>query len=253
MSAKNIITTVIISGVVSSGVYFGFDHFRPNPVSVVKQDLLEHPEFLVEVANRLDQNRRDNALNEVIEASLNNMDVILHDPKDPVVGSKSANIAIVEFFDYQCPYCKQFAPVVASVLKNNPDVKVIYKESATFSVRDPASGYAANIGLAVYQNYGEQTFEQYQEGMFGLSFHEGDLTHSQVDGVLSKLNIDKSKLDLSAVDYRPSLALFRTLHFKGTPATLVIRTDKPASKDTVKFVDGAKAQDLLEAIHDLRG
>ena len=53
---------------------------------------------------------------------------LLNDPMTPVIGNPQADVAIVEFFDYTCPYCKAAEPRLEKLLKDDKRVKLIVKE-----------------------------------------------------------------------------------------------------------------------------
>jgi protein-disulfide isomerase len=83
---------------------------------------------------------------------------IAADPRDLVINPKGA-ITIVEFFDYRCGYCKLVAPEVTKLIRENPDVRFVFKEMPIFGeVSDTAArmaltsqGKAKGKGLVLYQ------------------------------------------------------------------------------------------------------
>lgn len=70
---------------------------------------------------------------------------LLQDANSPVGGNPKGDITIVEFFDYNCGYCKRVTPTVAAVLRNDPNVRVVYKE---FAILGRQSVVAARAALA---------------------------------------------------------------------------------------------------------
>ena len=70
---------------------------------------------------------------------------LLQNANSPVGGNPKGDITIVEFFDYNCGYCKRVVPTVAAVLRNDPNVRVVYKE---FAILGPQSVVAARAALA---------------------------------------------------------------------------------------------------------
>ncbi len=57
---------------------------------------------------------------------------VLRDPAAPVIGNVDAEFTIVEFFDYQCPYCKQIRPVVEQVVKEDGKIRLVLKDWPIF-------------------------------------------------------------------------------------------------------------------------
>ena len=53
---------------------------------------------------------------------------IFNDPATPAAGNPKGDVTFVEFFDYRCPYCKQVEPAIESMLKQDPKLRIVYKE-----------------------------------------------------------------------------------------------------------------------------
>jgi protein-disulfide isomerase len=70
---------------------------------------------------------------------------ILTDPGVDVVGAADADVTIVEYFDYNCPYCKRFAPALSALLLEDRKVAVVYKD---WPILSELSVYAARSALA---------------------------------------------------------------------------------------------------------
>jgi protein-disulfide isomerase len=74
-----------------------------------------------------------------------NSTAMLNDPGTPLIGNARADVAIVEFTDYTCPYCKAVEPRLEKLLKDDPRVKLVVKE---YPILTPASLVAAKAALA---------------------------------------------------------------------------------------------------------
>jgi protein-disulfide isomerase len=147
----------------------------------------------------------------------------------PAAGAKDADVTIVEFFDYNCPYCKKTAPELQKLLHTDPKVRILYKEWPIFG---DVSEYAARSALAAHW-----------QGKF-LIAHEAlisapnDLDEtSQVDSVLKTAGVDLTRLsrdrsahaaDISAILARNSKEA-AALGFRGTPGFVVGRQLVPLS------------------------
>ncbi len=86
--------------------------------------LLAHPEILVQVSQKLQAQQAQEQASALTEGVINNQGALLNDKTTPAVGPAQAKVAVIEFFDYQCIYCNQMAPIVASVMKDNANVEV---------------------------------------------------------------------------------------------------------------------------------
>jgi protein-disulfide isomerase len=118
---------------------------------VVHQYLIQKPEVLVEALQVLQAKQSQQAertVKETQKIAAAYADPLFHQENDPIGGNPNGKVTIVEFFDYQCPHCVDMAPIIDSIVKANPDVRVVYKE---FPVRGPLSKLAASAALAANQ------------------------------------------------------------------------------------------------------
>jgi len=98
---------------------------RDDVVQIIKEYIEENPDELLQSIIEKSRER----LKKKQEDSLNQYkDLIFNDPNSPVVGNKKGDVTVVEFVDYNCGFCKKSAEAVGSVLKEDKNVKVIFKE-----------------------------------------------------------------------------------------------------------------------------
>src|ERR1700724_462175 len=71
--------------------------------------------------------------------------LVLRDPDIPVAGNPDGDITIVEWFDYQCPYCRKLEPELQRVIKGDGKVRLVLKD---WPILGPASVYASRLALA---------------------------------------------------------------------------------------------------------
>ncbi len=72
-------------------------------------------------------------------------DLLYADPDSPVSGNPQGDVTVVEFFDYNCPYCRKLTPVLDELLRSDPGLRLVHKE---FPVLGPGSEFAARAALA---------------------------------------------------------------------------------------------------------
>jgi protein-disulfide isomerase len=111
----------------------------------VRAYLLAHPEVIMEAVQVLERRQKAaqaEALKGVIAARA---DELLRDPQAPVGGNPAGDVSIIEFFDYNCPYCRRVAPDVALLLEGDAGLRLVYKE---FPILGPGSEAAARVALA---------------------------------------------------------------------------------------------------------
>src|SRR5580698_4026266 len=77
-------------------------------------------------------------------------DAVLRDPEIPALGNPKGDVTVVEFFDYQCPYCKKLAPEIAQLLKEDGNIRLVLKDWPIFGA---VSTSAAQLAMATkYQD-----------------------------------------------------------------------------------------------------
>lgn len=169
-------------------------------------------------------------------------DAVLRDPEIPALGNPKGDITIVEFFDYQCPYCKKISPVLDQVLKDDGNVRLVLKD---WPILGDPSGYAARLVLAAkYQN-------KYEPAHRALIVKVGRLTEAVIDETLAQAGVDvaKAKADLAAnkstIDalLRRNSAQAEAFGFRGTPVFIV---------GTFRIPGGLTAEQFKLAIADAR-
>lgn len=169
-------------------------------------------------------------------------DAVLRDADIPVLGNSQGDITIVEYFDYQCPYCKKISPVLDQVLKDDGKIRLVLKD---WPILGDPSGYAARQVLAAkYQN-------KYEAAHRALIGRTGRLTEAAIDDALAGagINVAKAKADLEANKASIDAVLKRNnaqaeaFGFRGTPAFVV---------GTFRVPGGLTAEQFKLAIADAR-
>ncbi len=118
-------------------------------------------------------------------------DSVLRDPDIPSLGNPNGDLTVVEYFDYQCPYCKKMAPELAQLVREDGNIRLVLKDWPIFGAISTA---AAEIALAAkYQN-------KYAEAHDALIGADAKLTKASIAELLAKAGVD---VDL-AIDGPPS-------------------------------------------------
>ncbi|MEI4485678.1 DsbA family protein [Frigidibacter sp. MR17.14] len=148
---------------------------------------------------------------------------VTHDPDAPVLGNPAGDVTIVEFFDYQCPYCRKVAPVLRAALARDRGLRLVLKDVPVFG---PASVYAARMGLAAS---GQGRYPQAYGALIGA---RGRLTEAEVDRSLTRAGFDiaalKAAHNADAGRWQRliqrNMEQAEDLGFRGTPAFVIGRT-----------------------------
>lgn len=170
--------------------------------------------------------------------------MVLRDPDIPAAGNPKGDITIVEYFDYQCPYCRKIAPELRAVVKQDGKVRLVSKD---WPILGPASVYAARLVLASkYQN----KFLEAQEALISL---DTKLTEAVARDRLAKAGID---VDRAIADLNTNQAAIvaklsqineqaTAFGFNGTPSFIVgkFRIPGPITKEqfALAIADARKA------------
>ena len=145
---------------------------------------------------------------------------VLRDPDIPVIGNPKGDITIVEWFDYNCPYCRKLAPELRQVVQDDGKVRLVLKD---WPILGPVSKVAARMALAAkYQD----KFDAAHEAMISVNSR---ITEPRIAELLSGagLDMDRLKKDLDANAKAIDAILARNneqaqaFGFNGTPSFIV--------------------------------
>lgn len=218
--------------------------------------LLAHPEILVQVSQKLQAQQAQEQASALTEGVLNNQAALLNDKDTPAVGPDQAKVAVVEFFDYQCIYCNQMAPVVESVMQANSGVKFVFKEWPIFGSRWQPSITAAETGLAVFKAQGPKGYIAYHNGIYKTGHNEGKLTDGDIAGVLKQIHVPQppaASLQQSVPALGRINQLAQQIGFSGTPGFVIMPTSGATKDNITVFAGAVDEQDLQAAISKAAG
>jgi protein-disulfide isomerase len=145
---------------------------------------------------------------------------VLRDPDVPVLGNPDGDIAVVEWFDYQCPYCRKLEPELRQVVQDDGKVRLVLKD---WPILGPVSAVAARMALACKF---QDKYQQAHDAMIGVN---SKLTEPRIDELLSGagIDLDRAKRDLADNAKAIDAILARNneqaegLGFNGTPSFIV--------------------------------
>ncbi len=175
-------------------------------------------------------------------ANTQNVNSLFHHPGDPIAGNPKGNITVVEFFDYQCSHCINMAPVIESIIKANPNVRIVFKD---FPIRGPLSEYAARAALAANKQ------GKYYEFSHALLTTDMTLTEGSILDIAKSIGLDVNKLkkDMQGSSVKNEIqstyAIAREMNINGTPAFFVGKTNTKDSS-SLNFILGEMSQSELQ-------
>lgn len=184
----------------------------------VRAYILEHPEVIVEAMQRLQARQRAAEANEAATVLRARADEVFRDPASPLGGNPAGDVTLVEFFDYNCPYCRQVASVMNDAEAADPQLRIVYKE---FPILGANSVYAAKAALAAHRQGRYAAFHKALMQANGAANPESVLAVAADVGLdVERLKTDMEDLTIQdAIDR--NLALARDLRITGTPGFVV--------------------------------
>jgi protein-disulfide isomerase len=198
------------------------DSQRRDIETIVRNYLLAHPEVLEEAMGELSK-RQAAAEAEKHEAGVaKNAETLFNSPRGVVLGNKDGDVTFVEFFDYNCGYCKRAMIDMLELMKSDPKLKVVLKE---FPVLNPGSVEAAQVGVAVRM--------QDPSGKKYLDFHQkllngrGAADKARAMAAAKEAGVDMARIekDLASPEVRATLEenfkLAEAMGMNGTPSYVI--------------------------------
>jgi protein-disulfide isomerase len=186
--------------------------------AVVRQYILEHPEIVVEALQAMQMRREAEAVQRQQQALESSREALVSAKGDPVGGNPQGDVTLVEFFDYQCGYCKAVHPSLRDLMGEDRNLRVVYKE---FPILGPASVTAAKAALAAAR---QGKYEPMHDALMEL---RGQLDDAKVMRVAESLDLDLERLkaDMESVEILATIErnmdLARRLEINGTPAFVI--------------------------------
>ena len=189
---------------------------------IVREYIIAHPEVLEEAMNELSK-RQAVAEAEKHQANITkNADLIFNSPRGVTVGNKDGDVTFVEFFDYNCGYCKRAMTDMLELMKADPKLKVVLKE---FPVLSQGSVEAALVAVAVRMQ--DPTGKKYLDFHQKLLTGRGAADKARALAAAKEAGLDMAKLekDLGSQEVRATLEenlkLAESLGMNGTPSYVI--------------------------------
>lgn len=182
--------------------------------------ILENPEVILESVQRYEAKQEAKAREEARAALVSNRDVIENNKTTPFAGNPKGDVTIVEFFDYNCGYCKRMIPVIQEVLATDKNVRYVFKE---FPILRQESVNAAKAALGVWKIAPDKYFAYHT----ALMETRGELSEDRLMKAAEGLGINAEKLKKAMADpeveqeLRRNAELAQKLGVNGTPAFII--------------------------------
>ena len=188
--------------------------------AIIGEYITNHPEVVVNALQAY-QVRMQREQQQQAEAALQEVeDELLYDAGTPVAGNPDGDVTIVEFFDYNCGYCKQVMPSIQTLLETDNDVRYVFKE---FPILGPGSVTASRAALAVWN----LEPEKYLPFHVALMTNRGSIGEQQILDIGERVGIAPATLRAEMQNpeieekLRANVELGQRINVRGTPAVII--------------------------------
>jgi protein-disulfide isomerase len=203
--------------------------------TIIRYYLRAHPEVVTEAIQEAERREPEAQRKRAADAVRAHFAELTQDPGSPVGGNPQGAVTVVEFFDYQCGYCKRQTVEMKKLLQADPNVRLVYKE---LPILGPTSVFAARAALAA-QKQGK--YEALHAALMAMNER---LSEQGVLQLAAQVGLDVARLEKDMTD--PSVAaaldrnfqLQRALNIQGTPALVI----------GMEFIPGAANLETLKVL-----
>ena len=196
--------------------------------AAIERYIRTHPEVIVQSLQAMDAKRQAELQERQKVALATKQHDLLHDPTSPVSGNPKGEITLVEFYDYRCGYCKKAASSVTELQKEDPRVRVVYKD---FPILGESSELAAKAALASQAQGKHQVFHE------ALLASHADMTREEILKIAVTVGLDVKRLETDMANpawqavIEKNRALAQDLGISGTPGFIVGNELVPGALD----------------------
>jgi len=178
---------------------------------------MENPEVILDSVDKLRKKMEENAGLDQSYLEENFLQ-LANDPDIPYMGSENPKVIIIEFFDYNCSYCKQSLDAVTELLRTEYDLKISFRD---YPILSPSSRIAAKAALASKE---QGKYFKFHSALMSM---QGNLNEDMIFSIATNLNIDIDKLkkDMKKIEVEEIIeqneSLARKLNIRGTPTFII--------------------------------
>jgi protein-disulfide isomerase len=189
---------------------------------IVKNYLVSHPEVLEEAMNELNKRQAAEEAQKHEASVSQNSSTIFNSPRGVVLGNKDGDVTFVEFFDYNCGYCKRAMADMMDLMKTDPKLKVVLKE---FPVLSPGSVEAAQVAVAVrMQDPGGKKYLDFHQKLLG-GRGPADKAHAMAAAKDAGLDMARIEKDMASPEVKATIdenfKLAEAMGMNGTPSYVI--------------------------------
>jgi protein-disulfide isomerase len=185
---------------------------------IIHDYILEHPEVVIQALQSAESKAKAVAEERGRATLAEKRKELLDDPTSPIAGNPGGDVTIVEFFDYRCPYCKQVEPALEALLREDRQIRIVYKE---FPILGKDSVYATRVALAARKQ------AKYDAVHAAMMAAKGQIDENTIFKIAASagLDVERAKADMTSSEIddiiRRNFELAQALDIRGTPAFII--------------------------------
>jgi protein-disulfide isomerase len=197
------------------------DSDRPQIEAIIKDYLVKHPEVLKEALDSLEKFQASEESKKQSATIAANQATIFDSPRSPSFGNPKGDVTLVEFFDYNCGYCRHALGDVLKLTADDPKLKVVLKE---FPVLGPSSVDAAKVAVAVRMQDSGGKYVEFHKRLLG---GRGEATKERALAAAKDAGFDVARIqkDMESDEVKKTITenmgVAQSLGINGTPTFIV--------------------------------
>ena len=227
-----LLTALLISiPLVESNAADGFNEAQRIEINkIVQSFIMKNPQVILDAVQHMQAKAEEGKKSLIKKNLITSREKLINDPNSPTSGNPKGDVTIVEFFDYRCGYCKRVLPTMLKAVKEDGNVRIVYKE---LPILGAESVVASRASLAAWR----LAPKKYEAFHTTLMANKGHFSELKIRSIASDLSIDGNALiegmKSSDIDFilNENHALAQSLGISGTPAFIIGEELVPGAVD----------------------
>jgi protein-disulfide isomerase len=227
-----LLTALLISiPLVESNAADGFNEAQRIEINkIVQSFIMKNPQVVLDAVQHMQAKAKEGKKSLIKKNLITSHEKLINDPNSPTSGNPKGDVTIVEFFDYRCGYCKRVLPTMLKAVKEDGNVRIVYKE---LPILGAESVVASRASLAAWR----LAPKKYEAFHTTLMANKGHFSELKIRSIASDLSIDGNALiegmKSSDIDFilNENHALAQSLGISGTPAFIIGEELVPGAVD----------------------
>ena len=235
---KHILISMLFAAIAAPSVSVADDLTDERIKELVYEAILDNPGIVMEAVRLLEeqqQQRQQATAQSVLQDERNRLE---RDPNGIVLGNPDGDVTVVEFFDYNCPYCRRAMPQVEALIEADSNVRLVYRE---WPILGEGSVFAARAALAARE---QGKYTEFHEAMLGMQGRAEEASVLRIAREVG-LDVDQLRQDMQAPEVdehiKTSMELTAALGFNGTPSFVIGDALVPGFVETSVLADHVEA------------